>query len=149
MHLLDVRDLEKRYPSFTLDKVSFSLEPGYIMGFIGRNGAGKTTTMKAMLNLIHRDGGEVFVNSRSFFENERACKGEIGFVMGEFDCYKNATLQKITDVTRRFYPTWDQAAYEDYLRRFALVESKKVKELSAGMRVKYALALARSGRAHV
>jgi ABC-2 type transport system ATP-binding protein len=84
------------------------------------------------------------VNGRSFFENERACKGEIGFVMGEFDCYKNATLKAITDVTRRFYPTWDQAAYEDYLRRFALVESKKVKELSAGMRVKYALALALS-----
>lgn len=144
MHLLEVRDLEKRYPTFTLDKVSFSLEPGYIMGFIGRNGAGKTTTMKAMLNLIHRDGGEVFVNGRSFFENERACKGEIGFVMGEFDCYKNATLKAITDVTRRFYPTWDQAVYEDYLRRFALVESKKVKELSAGMRVKYALALALS-----
>ena len=104
MQLLDVRDLEKRYPTFTLDKVSFSLEPGYIMGFIGRNGAGKTTTMKAMLNLIHRDGGEVFVNGKSFFENERACKGEIGFVMGEFDCYKNATLRTITDVTRRFYP---------------------------------------------
>ena len=49
MTLLDVRGLEKRYPTFTLDKVSFSLEPGYIMGFIGRNGAGKTTTMKAML----------------------------------------------------------------------------------------------------
>ena len=147
MHLLEVRDLEKRYPTFTLDKVSFSLEPGYIMGFIGRNGAGKTTTMKAMLNLIHRDGGEVFVNGRSFFENERACKGEIGFVMGEFDCYKNATLKAITDVTRRFYPTWDQAAYEDYLRRFALVESKKVKELSAGMRVKYALSLALSHNA--
>ena len=44
MQLLEVRDLEKRYPTFTLDKVSFSLEPGYIMGFIGRNGAGKTTT---------------------------------------------------------------------------------------------------------
>ena len=144
MPLLDVRNLEKHYPAFTLDKVSFSLEPGYIMGFIGRNGAGKTTTMKAMLNLIHRDGGEVYVNGRSFFENEKACKAEIGFVMGEFDCYKNATLKKITDVTRRFYPAWDETAYRGYLKRFALAENKKVKELSAGMRVKYALALALS-----
>ena len=149
MHLLEVRELEKRYPTFTLDKVSFSLEPGYIMGFIGRNGAGKTTTMKAMLNLIHRDGGEVFVNGKSFFENERACKGEIGFVMGEFDCYRNATLKTITDVTRRFYPDWDETAYKKYLDRFALVEEKKVKELSAGMRVKYALALALSHNARL
>ena len=147
MKLLDVRELTKRYPTFTLDRVSFSLEPGYIMGFIGRNGAGKTTTMKAMLNLIHRDGGEVYINGKSFFENERACKGEIGFVMGEFDCYRNATLKKITDVTRRFYPEWDEKTYEGYLARFALVEDKKVKELSAGMRVKYALALALSHNA--
>ena len=119
------------------------------MGFIGRNGAGKTTTMKAMLNLIHRDGGKVYINGKSFFENERACKEEIGFVMGEFDCYKNATLQKITDVTRRFYPDWDEQAYESYLARFALEEGKKIKELSAGMRVKYALALALSHNARL
>ncbi|HCI22552.1 MAG TPA: ABC transporter ATP-binding protein, partial [Clostridiales bacterium] len=44
MELLSVRDLCKKYPGFTLNHVSFSLESGYIMGFIGRNGAGKTTT---------------------------------------------------------------------------------------------------------
>jgi len=149
MQLLEVRGLEKRYPTFTLDRVSFSLEPGYIMGFIGRNGAGKTTTMKAMLNLIHRDGGQVFIDGRSFFDHERECKGQIGFVMGEFDCYKNATLKRITEVTRRFYPGWDQGVYEGYLRRFALEEEKKVKALSAGMRVKYALALALSHNARL
>ncbi len=69
--------------------------------------------------------------------------------MGEFDCYRNATLKAITDVTRRFYPDWDEGAYKKYLSRFALVEEKKVKELSAGMRVKYALALALSHNARL
>ncbi len=147
MNRLEVIELEKRYPQFTLDRVSFSLEPGYIMGFIGRNGAGKTTTMKAILGLIHRDGGQVLVNGRSFYENENACKQEIGFVMGEFDCYRKSALRRITDVTRRFYPNWDEEAYQGYLRRFQLSEEKKVSELSAGMRVKYALALALSHRA--
>jgi len=41
MALLEVEGLTKRYPGFTLDSVSFRLETGYIMGFIGRNGAGK------------------------------------------------------------------------------------------------------------
>ena len=45
MALLEVEGLTKRYPGFTLDSVSFRLETGYIMGFIGRNGAGKTTTL--------------------------------------------------------------------------------------------------------
>ena len=69
--------------------------------------------------------------------------------MGEFDCYKSSTLKKITDVTRRFYPEWNEEVYESYLKRFALVETKKVKELSAGMRVKYALALALSHNARL
>ncbi len=144
MKLLEVKELEKRYARFKLEKVSFSLEPGYIMGFIGRNGAGKTTTMKAMLDLINRDGGEVLVNGRSFFENENICKQEIGFVAGGFDCYKKSTLRLITDVTRRFYRNWDQKAYEGYLERFSLDENKRVGELSEGMKVKYALALALS-----
>ncbi len=72
MHLLEVRDLEKRYPTFTLDKVSFSLEPGYIMGFIGRNGAGKTTTMKAMLNLISRTSGPARARSASSWASSTA-----------------------------------------------------------------------------
>ena len=141
MSLLEVRGLTKRYERFTLDHVSFSLEPGRIMGFIGRNGAGKSTTMKTMLNLVHKDAGEVWIHGRDFTKNETLCKGEIGFVMGEFDCYKKSTLKTITEVTKRFYPSWDEDAYRGYLKRFRLEEDKKVSELSAGMKVKYALAL--------
>lgn len=147
MKILEVTDLTKRYESFLLDSVSFSLEPGYIMGFIGRNGAGKTTTIKAMLNLIHKDGGEVLINGKPFLENETACKKEIGFVMGEFDCYKKSSLRRITEVTKRFYEDWDDEAYRGYLTRFSLDENKKISELSAGMRVKYALTLALSHHA--
>ncbi len=147
MNLLEVRDLTKRYERFTLDRVSFSLEPGYIMGFIGRNGAGKSTTMKAMLNLIHKDGGEVWIDGHNFAAEEMLCKCKIGFVMGEFNCYQKSTLANITEVTRRFYKEWDETAYRGYLERFSLDERKKVSELSAGMRVKYALALALSHNA--
>ena len=49
--VLQVQGLRKNYPAFTLSEVSFSLEAGRIMGFIGRNGAGKTTTLKSILGL--------------------------------------------------------------------------------------------------
>ena len=149
MNLLEVDSLRKEYPSFTLDDVSFSLEPGYIMGFIGRNGAGKTTTMKAMLNLIHRDGGSVMINGIDFYENENACKQQIGFVMGEFNCYTHSKLSVIADVAKRFYDEWDEKAYKRFLERFELDERKKVSELSAGMRVKFALALGLSHNARL
>ena len=142
MELLEVKGLCKSYDGFLLDHVSFSLGSGYIMGFIGRNGAGKTTTIKSMLNLIKKDAGEVYINGLPFDENETECKLMTGFVTGAFDCYKKSTLKKLTSVTRRFYKSWDEDAYRGYLARFSLDENKKISELSAGMRVKYALALA-------
>ena len=55
------------------------------------------------------------VNGKSFTENETACKKEIGFVMGEFDCYKKSSLRRITEVTKRFYEDWDEEAYRIYV----------------------------------
>lgn len=149
MNLLEVRDLVKRYEKFTLDRVSLSLEPGYIMGFIGRNGAGKTTAMKAMLNLIQKDGGTVTVDGMDFSENEPLCKRKIGFIMGAFNCYRRSTVKTVAEVTRRFYEDWDEAVYRGYLDRFAIDERKKVSELSEGMRVKLALAMALSHNARL
>lgn len=149
MSLLEVKGLRKQYPTFLLDDVSFDLEPGYIMGFIGRNGAGKTTTMKAILGLIDRDGGEVLFDGIDLKQNESECKKRIGFVMGEFSCYMRSKIKTITKVTKRFYPDWNEEVYRSYLMRFNIDENKKVQELSAGMRVKYALALALSHNAQL
>ena len=147
MALLEVRDLTKHYPTFTLDRVSFDLEPGTIMGFIGRNGAGKTTTLKAIMGLVHPEGGSVRMFGQDFAENELACKRQVGFVLGGVDYYLNKKLRSIADVTRRFYPDWDQGVYEGYLKRFDLDPNKRVKELSEGMKVKFSLALALSHKA--
>lgn len=147
MELLNVSSLSKNYESFSLKNCSFRLEEGSIMGFIGRNGAGKTTTMKAMLNLIKRDGGEVTFNGMNFYEHENECKQNIGFILGEFNCYSSSKLKTITSVMKRFYKEWDEDAYRGYLKKFDLNENKRVKELSAGMRVKYALSLALSHNA--
>ena len=147
MAILSIRDLTKIYPKFTLDHVSFELEKGYIMGFIGSNGAGKTTTLKSMLNLVKKDGGTVEVLGKDFTRNELALKQEIGFMFGGVDYYEKSRIAKITDVVRRFYTNWDDDTYAGYMRRFSIDESKKVAELSGGMRVKYSLALALSHRA--
>ena len=60
------------------------------------------------------------------------------------DFYPNKKLRSITNVTRTFYDRWDENKYWHYLSLFALDETKKVSQLSSGMRVKYMLALALS-----
>lgn len=142
--VLEIRGLCKDYPAFHLKDVSFSLERGRIMGFIGRNGAGKTTTLKSALNIVHPAAGELKYFGLDFAENELEIKRRIAFVSGGANYYPNKKLAAITAVTRSFYEHWDEAAYRRYLKLFNLDESKTPKALSAGMQVKYALALALS-----
>jgi ABC-2 type transport system ATP-binding protein len=149
MEMLSVRSLNKTYEKFRLKDVSFSLDAGYIMGFIGRNGAGKTTTLKAMLHLIHPESGAVTILGRDYQTSSLALKQQIGFMSGGVDFYPKQKLSLITRVVKRFYDGWDDAAYRGYLERFGLDESKKVEELSQGMKVKYGLALALSHQARL
>lgn len=141
---LSVKGLCKAYPAFRLENISFELEPGKITGFIGRNGAGKTTTLKSLFNFVHPDSGTVEFFGLNFSENEREIKSRVGYVSGAFEFYGKKRLRTITAVTKPFYPRWDEATYQNCLRRFALDESKTPEQLSAGMKVKYALTLALS-----
>lgn len=145
--MLVVQNLSKRYPGFLLDNVSFHLKPGRIMGLIGRNGAGKTTTLKSILNLVKPDNGTVTMFGRDFYTNEESCKQQIGVVLGGIDFYSHKKLTHITAVTKRFYQEWDEDAYQKYLKMFSLDPEKRVKELSAGMQVKFMVALALSHNA--
>ena len=149
MNALSVRGLCKRYGSFALRDVSFDVAPGSITGFIGRNGAGKTTTLKSLLDFVHPDAGEALFFGRPLSADEFGVKQAVGFASGGFGFYPLKRLRTVTDVTRRFYPSWDETAYRRYLALFALDENKRVKELSEGMKVKYALALALSHRARL
>ena len=142
MNPLEVSGLTKKYPSFLLDDVSFQVRPGEIMGFIGRNGAGKTTTLKCLTDMVHPDKGEVRFFGMPFSGNQRAVKQRIGFVSGAVDFYMRKKLSAITDVTRRFYENWDEAAYRRWMERFSLDERKTPAALSQGMKIKYCLALA-------
>lgn len=142
--ILKVTSLRKQFPSFTLKDVSFAVEEGCIAGFIGRNGAGKTTTIKLILNLSKKDGGDVTIFGKSLSAHEMECKKDIGVVFGGFSYYETKRLKTVTNVFKKFYPNWSDEVYSRYMRRFQLDESKRIKELSAGMKVKYALALALS-----
>ena len=120
--VLEVKNLEKIYPAFRLDKVSFALEEGKITGFIGRNGAGKTTTLHSLLGLLKPDGGEIRFWGEDFASCERTVKQRVGFVSAGMEFYKRKKLKTITAVTKDFYENWDEAAYRRYLGLFALDE---------------------------
>ncbi|MBE5960904.1 MAG: ABC transporter ATP-binding protein [Lachnospiraceae bacterium] len=147
MDVLEVKNLCKRYPAFELKNVSFTLKQGKITGFIGRNGAGKSTTLNSLLHFVHPDSGEIRFFGKEVRENELSIKQNIGFVSSGVNYYPKKKLKKITAITKSFYHNWDDAAYERYCKMFALDQNKTPEQLSAGMKVKYALALALSHNA--
>ena len=141
MNALTVRDLTKTYPGFKLDGVSFTVGQGRIVGLIGANGAGKSTTLKGILRLISATG-EVSVYGKDMHAEEFAAKQLIGYAGGGFRFYPMKRLDAIRKAYAAFFPAWDQEKYERYLARFDLSEEKRGKELSDGMKVKFAVALA-------
>ncbi|WP_457637665.1 ABC transporter ATP-binding protein [Oceanithermus sp.] len=74
----------RSYQSVTgLDSVSFAVEPGEFVGYVGLNGAGKTTTMKILAGILHPTSGEARVLGYTSWHRERDFLRRIGFVMGQ------------------------------------------------------------------
>ena len=85
---LQIRGLTKQYPGFCLDHAELTVKPGEIMGLVGENGAGKSTLMKAMLDLIRKDDGEVLFWEKPLAEDAAAVKNQIGIVLDEMNFYQ-------------------------------------------------------------
>ena len=147
--ILRLENVVKKYPSFSLKDVSFSIKPGEIMGFIGRNGAGKTTTLKCIMNLLHYESGSIQAFETDMTENELENKQRIGFALSELNYHPNRTIKQLMNVTKRFYKNFDEKKFEEVCKLFQLDVNKKLQELSSGMKVKYSVAIALSHKAEL
>lgn len=142
MTIVEFRQYYKRNGEFTLDNLNFSIVGGYITGLIGPNGSGKTTLIRAMMNLIRPDSGEVLVFGQSYPHKEREIKRRIGFVYDEDFYYNHLTVNEMKKIVSSFYPAWNEAAFRKYLDDFQLPSRRKIRDLSKGMKTKFALATA-------
>ena len=141
---IEVRGLCKDYGTFQLQDVSFTLPRGSIMGLIGENGAGKSTTIKAILNLIHRDGGEISVLGMDCIHHEQEIKEHVGVVLDESTFHDMLTAHDVEKILSKIYRSWDSRLFRQYLDRFFLPENKTVKTYSKGMKMKLSIAAALS-----
>lgn len=148
-NILEINGITKRYKDFTLDNINLSLQKGSIMGFIGSNGAGKSTTIKAILNLIKIDEGKIEIFGKDSRKYEREIKNRIGFVLDQSHFYKEISLENMKKIVAPFYDEWNEALFQEYLKRFELNPQKKIKTLSKGMIMKFTLSIALSHNAEL
>ena len=149
--ILEVCGLSKTYPGFSLKDISFSLPEGCITGLIGRNGAGKTTILRAILGLMPADSGTVRFFSTESLETGarpgRAVRERLGIVLDGGGFYGDFSLEEMKNLTAVAYPSWDEDEYRRYLDRFSLRSRQKIRTMSKGMQMQYALSLALSHHA--
>lgn len=144
---VEIKNLTKRYKGFELKNVNFQIPAGCVTGFIGQNGAGKSTTIKAMLNMISIDAGEIQIFDCDHIKSEKEIKENIGVVFDDICFHDKLKPKHIDKILKGIYREWDSELFYGYLKQLNLPENKKVGELSRGMRMKLQIATALSHHA--
>ena len=146
--MLQARGLSKRYGGLlALDRVSFELHPGEIVGYLGPNGSGKSTTVNLVVGLLEPSAGSISLNGINLADDPVGYKRTIGYVPEEPYLYTQLTaLEYLTLVGRlRGIPqTALNAKVSKLLQLFLLHDSryKTMNAYSKGMRQRVLLAAA-------
>ena len=128
--IIEARNLSKRYGSFlALDQVSFSLQPGRIVGLIGRNGAGKTTALKAILGLTPYQGS-VQVLGMEPANHRNALMSQVCFIADTAVLPRWLTVAHAIDYVAGVHPRFDRKRAEQVLATTSIRRGSRVGELS-------------------
>lgn len=141
---LKLQDVTKAYDTsdFVLDKVSFELPAGSVMGFVGENGAGKTTTIGCIMNTLFRDAGNVQILGREMKDSDVELRENIGMVYDGDNFPGHLTASQLSHIMQGVYKNWDTALFQKYLELFRLNKAQKISKYSKGMTMKLAIAAA-------
>ena len=141
---LEINDLNKNYPGFSLNHLNLTLPSGCILGLIGENGAGKTTTIKLILDIIKKDSGSIRILGRDCTSATTILKEEIGVVLDEVGFQECLTPLQIGRIMKDIFHNWDPSLYDQYLQKFNLPNKKEFGKFSKGMKMKLGIAVALS-----
>ena len=115
-----------------LNQLSWQVQPGQIIGLLGRNGAGKTTLMETLLGLREPDAGDATLFGDQAQRLSDATRARIGYVPQKSDLFDWMTPRQLLAYFRSFYPRWDEAKVNGLISRWAISADKPIRQLSGG-----------------
>jgi ABC-2 type transport system ATP-binding protein len=140
--VLSMSGVTKKYPAFTLDSVSLTVNQGEIVGLIGENGAGKSTLISLILNQRKRDAGEINIFDLDSVKHNVMIKQRIGFLVDECCFHDNLNPSQINSIMKGIYKQWDEAEYMRLLNFLSVNPRTAVKDMSKGTKCKLMLCTA-------
>jgi ABC-2 type transport system ATP-binding protein len=141
-NILEVNGLCADVGRFSLKNIDLVLEPGTIMGFIGKNGAGKTTFIKTILDIIPKKSGTVKFFGKSVAEAEKETKSRVGVVFDSLIYPQSYRAKTVKNTIAAFYKDFDDAKWRRLMQKFELDEKMKLNEYSKGMQMKFQIVMA-------
>jgi len=133
-NILEVRNVVKDYFRLrAVDRLSFNLEKGKILGLLGPNGSGKSTTLKLIAGLLKLTSGEIRVLGH---RSGKTVKTDIAYLPEIDYLYPWMTVKQIIEFVAPFYKDWDMKKSEELIGYLKLDRSLMIKKLSKGMRAK-------------
>lgn len=137
MNAIETHELTRRFwRTEAVHALDLLVPKGSVCALLGPNGAGKTTTLKMLVNLLSATKGRAMVlgvDSRALKPRDLA---RIGYLDEGQQTPDWMTVRQFLDYCRPFYPTWDRTLEGTLLRQFELPETRKLSQLSRGMRMK-------------
>ena len=133
--MLRLENVEKRYKDFALD-CSMEVREGCVTGLIGANGAGKSTPFRAILGLIHTDGGKIEILGRTPDQLRPEDRERIGVVLADSEFSGYLSIKDLIPVLENLYSQFNRDRFVEKCEEFQLPLNKKIKEFSTGMKRK-------------
>ena len=143
--IISVNDLTRRFGDFTaVDHITFDIEPGQVVGYLGPNGSGKTTTIRMLLGLIRPTEGSAQVIGFDAATQSEEIRSQAGYMSQKFALYNELTARENLAFYAGVYGVTDKQRVDELLEQLglSLVSSQLVRTLSAGWRQRLALAAA-------
>ncbi len=143
--VVHTRELTKRFGDFTaVDRVSFEIFPGEVIGLLGPNGSGKTTTIRMLLGLLLPTSGEADVLGFDVYKQAEEIRKRVGYVSQRFALYFDLTVMENLQFYAGVYGVSDRRRLDEVLELVGLAEFRNmlVSRLSTGWRQRLALASA-------
>jgi ABC-2 type transport system ATP-binding protein len=144
--MLEISHLRKTFGRIAaVDDVSFSLQPGQLLGLLGPNGAGKTTTVSMIAGLVTPDSGEVLIGGRRLSGDTDPAKRRLGLVPQDLALYEELTARDNLRFFGALYGFAGAALERAIAAALDLVElsdrrNDRVKAFSGGMKRRLNLA---------
>ncbi|HEX7817477.1 ABC transporter ATP-binding protein [Dyella sp.] len=132
---LSAKGLHHAYEgAHVLSGVDLALEPGSVLGLIGRNGAGKSTLIRAMVGLLEPTEGKAFVFGEPALRMPDRVKARLSYVAQQPEALSWLTATQMLDYVGRFYPRWDARFADDLVKRWQIPAKRLLAKLSPGER---------------